>query len=139
MMFQRMLIIVNNSISKLKKGSLNTARNVKFSDAIAKICKVSPDISIPEPECNVLDGDSLLQRIPWTEGEIFRELKSTYICIVLRYVNLIYYTMSTQTKQVSRMRHQKRVSVEVSPRMKLALKKDKKSSMSNAFNKQDFG
>ena len=103
MMFQGMLIIVNNSILKLKKGSLNTARNVKFSDAIAKICKVSPDISIPEPECNVLDGDSLIQRIPWTEGEIFRELKSTYICIVLMYVNLIYYTMGTQTKRLSRM------------------------------------
>ena len=65
---------------KTEKESLNTGGNVKFSDAIAKICKVSPDISIPEPECNVSDGDSLRQRIPWTRGEIFRELKSLFYC-----------------------------------------------------------
>ena len=81
LMFQRMLMIVNNSNLKLadlfkyelsvyspslftKNGQLNTATRAKFSDALAKICQDNPDITLPKPECNVLDGGLLLQQIP---------------------------------------------------------------------------
>ena len=64
MMFQRMLI-VNNFDSKIKKNRpLNTATKAKFSGAIAKIYKDNPGNTIQGPECDVLDGESLLQLIP---------------------------------------------------------------------------
>ena len=48
MMFQRMLMIVNNSDSKIKKNRpLNTATKAKFSGAIAKIYKDNPGNTIP--------------------------------------------------------------------------------------------
>ena len=88
MMFKRMLIIVNNSDSKLKNGPLNTAAKAKFSGAIAKIYKDNPGNTIQGPECNVLDGESLLQLIPWTKGR-HSEFENKYISIVLSYVKLM--------------------------------------------------
>lgn len=106
LLFQRLLIIVNNSNLNLddvfkyelsvyppslftKYGLLNTAGKPKLADAIAKLCKDTPGTKIPEVECNVVDGGLLLHRLPWTKGETFRQIMNKYVSMVLNYVHPI--------------------------------------------------
>ena len=72
LLFQRLLMIVNNSNLNIddvfkyelsvyppslftKYGLLNTAAKPKLADAIAKLCKDNPDTIIEKAECNMQD------------------------------------------------------------------------------------
>lgn len=91
----------------------------------------------------MLDGGSLLHRLPWTKGETFRQIINKYVSMVLNYVHpiVVYdgYSKDLTTKAVT---HQKRGGCKASARVKLALDlplmMEKKVFLSNNSNKQDF-
>ena len=160
LLFQRLLILVSNSHIDLNYvfeyelsvyptalfrgyGMLNSATKQRLTDGIAKLSNDSQETSIPNAECNVLDGGSLLQRLPWTKGETYKQIVGTYVKMVSNYVHpIIVFDGYKKCKSTKAVTHQKRArgkrSTPVRISMDLPLMVDKESFLSNNLNKQNF-
>lgn len=149
LLFQRLLIIANNSDISLnevftyelsvyppslftKQGLLNSATKPKLADAISK--------PVPAAECNVLDGGSLLQRLPWTQGQTYKQIISSYICMVKKYIYPIVVFDGYLQETIKIVAHQRRgqFSDKVKLAIDLPLKMEKNTFLQNKGNKQAF-
>ena len=126
------------------EGVLREATKASLADAIWKLLD-NPIEFVPDGCIYVLDGGSLLQRIPWKTGQTYEEICQIYVNHVITIYGLgttvVFdgYSSQSTTKDVT---HNRRShgnvgpTVHFTPGMTLKLKKE--SFLSNKTNKQQF-
>ena len=124
-------------------GSLRNANKPVLASTIRKM--VDTEIEIPsQPVRYVLDGGSLLQRIPWKRGTSYASIIDSYVAYVKRKYTKAFivfdgYTAGPSPKD---MTHQRRVgllsgtTVKFQENMLLTLRKE--TFLANKENKQRF-
>ena len=164
LLFQRLLLVANSEPNRDLKGlfkhelssypaSLFDAHGVmreankpQLADALESCTPTAVGGDAPQriPEYYVLDGGSLLYRIPWKKDDTYEEICDHYITHVQKhYKNAIVvfdgYAHGPSTKDVTHQRRTKGAvgpRVSFSPQMPLTTKKE--HFLANAENKQCF-
>ena len=75
--FPPALFETRNILRKADKPQLSQAIRDSSSDAVL--------FSVPETDCYVLDGGSLLHRVPWEKGKSYGEIAETYANFTTRH------------------------------------------------------
>jgi len=163
LLFQRLLIFANNSDLGVEEvfayelssyptalfdkwGRLREANKPQLGDEIAAVVPKSSLESFEEERTvtHVVDGGSLLQRIPWKKGDTFEDIASMYMKHVSKnFLNPVVvfdgYKSGPTTKDMTHNRRSKGVfgqKVMFTPTMPLRSKKE--NFLSNSDNKQNF-
>jgi hypothetical protein len=66
-------------------GLIRSAQKSQLADSIWTLGDCSGDIWQDTDVCHILDGGSLLHRIPWTKGSTFQEIVNAYVKLVQRF------------------------------------------------------
>lgn len=143
-----------------RKRSYDTfpVRTLDFQDKIIKICQerndqwakdIPPQVQSPSV-CVVVDGGSLLQRIPWNKGRTYGEICKTYSEYLCRQykssinaanIAVVFdgYQQGPSTKYITHLRRLKgRVGSEVQFTIETPCRLNKDIFLSNDLNKQNF-
>ena len=123
---------------------LHEADKPAVADAIWKICESSVPVDIPDDGIQyVLDGEALLQRIPWSRGSTYGDICHQYTEYVARkYMDAIVVFDGYENINTKHMTHQRRskgkagATVTVAANMTTTMKKDQ--FLANQKNKQQF-
>ena len=159
-LFQRLLIIAKsitdcdlNSLFKYELSSLPTslfddhsllraANKAQLADTLASLVKV--DQAMTKPTYHVVDGGSLIHRLPWKKEDTYENICDMYIKYVDKhYPNAIVvfdgYIQGPSTKD---MTHIRRAKGTVGPRVSfvatMPFKSKKEHFLTNSGNKQQF-
>ncbi|KAK4313252.1 hypothetical protein Pmani_015368 [Petrolisthes manimaculis] len=129
-----------------KWGRLREANKPQLADEIAAVVPKSALESFEEERTvtNVLDGSSLLQRIPGKKGDTFEDIASMYMKHVSKKIlNLVVvfdgYKSGPTTKDMTHNRRSKGVfGPKVMFTSTMPLRSKKETYLSNSDNKQNF-
>lgn len=105
LLFQRLVIIANNSDTNLadvfkyelsphppalfdKSGMFHEPNKPQLTEALTKMI-TREELSRPPQDAlfSIVDGGSLLQRLPWSRGESFQEIVGKYVSHLKRLIN----------------------------------------------------
>ena len=120
------------------------ANKPQLSQAISKHVEQSVS-GLPEEVRYVLDGGSLLQRLPWQKGQTYGEIIQTYVDYITKRfgeeTTVVFdgYSSTPSTKDVTHLRRTKeKISREVQFTKTSQMNMKKQQFLANTTNKQNF-
>ena len=118
------------------------ANKPALADALWKLVENDNEV-LPYPVHYVLDGGSLLHRLPWTQGETFESVCVRYVNYVTKKygkATVIFdgYNSGPDIKDITHKRHSHGTGPTVALSLQTVVSLKKKDFLSNKANKQNF-